>query len=82
MRHARLKPDYMDTYAAYYKGKRTLEPDTAHCQAVARRLRDVSCFIGDLEQYFTTWFNRTRPCRRRLPDLLQAVAAHQPLKPV
>ena len=52
-------------YAAYHNGKQTLEPDSPQCQVIARRLRDVSWFMADLQQYFTTWFNRTRPCRRR-----------------
>ncbi|NOY80686.1 MAG: hypothetical protein GXP31_06740 [Kiritimatiellaeota bacterium] len=28
-------------------------------------MRDISCFIKDLQQRFTSWYNRTRPTRRR-----------------
>ena len=28
-------------------------------------MRDVSCFVGRLQQQFTCWYNRTRPGRRR-----------------
>lgn len=52
-------------YEAHYDGKRKLTPGTEHCEKVAAKLRDVSEFMGDLEQGFTTWFNRTRPVRRR-----------------
>ena len=52
-------------YEAYYGGKRMLNPNTERCAQVAAKLRDVSEFMGDLQQHFTTWFNRTRPVRRR-----------------
>jgi len=52
-------------YEAHYDGKRKLTPNTERCAKVAAKLRDVSEFMGDLQQGFATWFNRTRPVRRR-----------------
>ena len=52
-------------YTAYYDGKRHLVPGTATCERWRRKLRDISAFMGDVEQRFTVWFNRTRPVRRR-----------------
>jgi REP element-mobilizing transposase RayT len=52
-------------YAAYYGGRRRLQPGTRACRRMAARLRDISWFMHDLEQPFSSWFNRTRPGRRR-----------------
>jgi hypothetical protein len=52
-------------YNAFYNGTRTLYPGTPECERIARRLRDISCFMRDLQQDFATWFNHTRPVRRR-----------------
>jgi putative transposase len=52
-------------YAAYYRGKRELYPGTAACRRMAGRLNDISWFLHDLEHQFSSWFNRTRPQRRR-----------------
>jgi REP element-mobilizing transposase RayT len=46
----------------------TLEPNWDSEDVVRKfaiRMRDISCFIKDLQQRFTCWFNRTRPTRRR-----------------
>ena len=52
-------------YGAYYEGKRTLLPGTTACRRTAGQLRDISWFMHDLEHQFSSWFNRTRPVRRR-----------------
>jgi len=53
-------------YRAYYRRKR---PDLNHwteeCAKTAENMRDISCFMHDLQQHFSSWFNRTRPVRRR-----------------
>jgi len=54
-------------WRAYY-APRKIEPNWDDPEVVAKwgaRLRDISCFIKDLQQRFTSWFNRTRPTRRR-----------------
>ena len=51
-----------------FHGERPVEPNWDDPETVAHlaaRMRDVSCFIKDLQQRFTCWFNRTRPRRRR-----------------
>lgn len=52
-------------YKAFHRGKRTLTPGTPLCKAWQARLRDVSWFMRHLQQLFASWFNRTRPIRRR-----------------
>jgi hypothetical protein len=52
-------------YAEFYGGKRELEPKSERCTEIAKRLSDISWFARDLQQRFTTWFNRTRERRRR-----------------
>jgi putative transposase len=52
-------------YRAYYHDKRPLHPGSKECVRIAAKLRDVSCFMHDLEHQFTTWFNASRPVRRR-----------------
>ena len=39
----------------------------AYCLTVARQMRDISPFMSRLQQQFASWFNRTRPRRRRRP---------------
>jgi len=54
-------------WRAYYGDKR-IEPNWDDPKVVAAwraRMRDISCFIKDLQQRFTSWYNRTRPTRRR-----------------
>lgn len=54
-------------WKAFY-GKRAVEPDWNNPDVVemwAERLRDISCFMKDLQQRFTCWYNRTRPGARR-----------------
>jgi REP element-mobilizing transposase RayT len=51
-----------------FHGKQPFEPNWDDPETVGRlaaRMRDISCFIKDLQQRFTCWFNRTRPKRRR-----------------
>jgi len=52
-------------YRLHHNGKRSINPDSAACTKLALQLRDVSQFMGDLQQPYTRWFNRTRPRRRR-----------------
>lgn len=52
-------------YQVHYRGKRRMDPQSHACQALMRKLRDISAFMRDLEQPFSRWFNRTRPVRRR-----------------
>ncbi len=52
-------------YRSFYRGKRTLTPGTPLCRTWQARLRDVSWFMRHLQQLFASWFNRTRPIRRR-----------------
>ena len=50
------------------KGKLPVEPNWVDAGTVAHlaaRMRDISCFVKDLQQRFTCWFNRTRPQGRR-----------------
>ena len=52
-------------YALYYPDRCKLEPSDPYCETLARRMRDISWYMHDLQQQFSTWFNRTRPARRR-----------------
>ena len=52
-------------YAAYYSNRRTLDPASPFCSEISARLRDISCFMHDLQHQFSSWYNRTRPVRRR-----------------
>jgi len=52
-------------YQAYYQGKRKLDPTDPYCRVLAERMRDISWFMHDLQQQFSSWFNRTRSTRRR-----------------
>jgi len=52
-------------YQTYYQDKRKLDPSDPYCEVIAERMRDISWFMHDLQQQFSSWFNRTRPVRRR-----------------
>ena len=56
-------------WEAYYSDKSfAVEPRWQDPEVVAawgERIRDISCFSKDLQQRFTSWYNRTRPTRRR-----------------
>jgi REP element-mobilizing transposase RayT len=52
-------------FKAFHGKKRTLQPDSKACRAWQARCRDISWFMRHLQQLFTTWYNRTRPVRRR-----------------
>jgi REP element-mobilizing transposase RayT len=55
-----------ERYNRFYGGiKPFLRPDDPYCLTVAEQMRDVSHFMGRLQQRFTSWFNRTRTPRRR-----------------
>lgn len=54
-----------ERYRAHYRNTRELRPGSRKCARIAAKLRDVSCFMHDLEHQFTTWFNTSRPVRRR-----------------
>jgi hypothetical protein len=63
-----LVPSNQETarrYAAFYGGKRKLDPASERCTEIAKRLGDISWFAGDFQQRFTAWYNRTRKRRRR-----------------
>ena len=45
--------------------KAAIRPDDPKCAEIAAQMRDISCFVGRLQQQFTCWYNRTRPRRRR-----------------
>ncbi len=45
--------------------KPRLDADDPRCLAVAGQMRDISAFIGRVQQRFSSWFNKTRPTRRR-----------------
>jgi len=54
-------------FRAYYGGKKAA-PDwslSGVYEHHAGRMRDVSCLLKDLQQLFTTWFNKTRASGRR-----------------
>ncbi len=51
-----------------YKGTLPAEPnwdDEATVAQLAARMRDISCFVKDLQQRFTCWYNRSRTKGRR-----------------
>jgi hypothetical protein len=50
----------------FYGGRKPrLDPDDPRCLVVAEQMRDISAFIGRVQQRFSSWFNKTRPTRRR-----------------
>ena len=56
------------SFRAFY-GNNATEPDWSDSTVVeryAKRMRDVSCFVKDLQQRFTCWFNRHHGRRGRL----------------
>ena len=57
--------DTVERYNAYYKGKKVIQADSPDIDEVRARLRDMSCFLKDLQQLFTGWFNKSRTERRR-----------------
>ena len=54
-------------YEAYYGGSKPTPIWSVDAEYLrhAGRMADFSCFVKDLQQKFTTWFNKTRPVRRR-----------------
>ncbi len=61
-----LSPGEMcERYKKYYKGFKTIEPDSEECAAWCKRSRDVSWFMRLFQQKFTMWFNRNYKTRRR-----------------
>jgi len=55
-------------FRAFY-GNNATEPDWSDSEVVeryAKRMRDVSCFVKDLQQRFTCWYNRHHHRRGRL----------------
>ena len=49
----------------YGRRKPRLEPDDPRCLVVAEKMRDISVFVGRVQQRFTSWFNKTRSTGRR-----------------
>jgi len=61
------KEDAARRFAALY-GEKRAQPDWRRDEIyvpIAERMRDVSCFVKDLQGQFTAWFNKTRPKKRR-----------------
>lgn len=59
-------PEAAARYNRFYDGsKPELAADDPYCLTAAKQMRDVSHFMGRLQQQFTSWYNRTRPRRRR-----------------
>ncbi len=56
-------------YERHYGGCKHLSPKTPECDRIALMLRDLSCFMHDLQQQFAVWFNgsRVQGQRRRGP---------------
>lgn len=53
-------------YNAYYSGrKEPLRPEDPAAARIPAYLRDISSFVGMLEQRFAVWFNRHWPATRR-----------------
>jgi putative transposase len=57
--------DTVTRYNSYYEGKKSIEEDAPEIEIVRARLRDMSCFLKDLQQLFTGWYNKSRSIRRR-----------------
>jgi len=47
-------------YEQYYGGQKHLDPGSSECERISLMLRDLSCFMHDLQQQFSAWFNKTR----------------------
>ncbi len=54
-----------ERHKRFYGLKRRIPVNTDRCTELAKKLRDVSEFMRELQQPFSRWFNRTRPVRRR-----------------
>ncbi len=54
-----------DRHKQYYGLKRRILTNSPRCAELAKKLRDVSEFMRELQQPYTRWFNRTRSRRRR-----------------
>ncbi len=54
-------------YAAYHHFRRKLTPGSAACRETAAQLRDISCFMHDLQGQFSRWFNQSLDDPRRGP---------------
>jgi len=55
------RDEIIHRWRTYYGNKQRLEPNWDDPGVVASwgaRLRDISCFIKDLQQRFTCWYNR------------------------
>ncbi len=58
--------DAAERHNRFYGGKKhKLAADDPDCARIAERMRDISAFVGQIQQVFSSWFNRTRPGRRR-----------------
>ncbi len=52
-------------YAAYHHFRRKLAPGSAACRELAAQMRDISCFMHDLQGQFSRWFNQSLEGPRR-----------------
>ncbi len=64
---ATLLPDeeVCKRYAAYHHFRRELAPGSAACREMAAQMRDISCFMHDLQGQFSRWFNLSLDDPRR-----------------
>ena len=58
-------PEAMRRLNEHYQPKVPYHVSEPRVAVLAARLPDISHFMHDLQQQFTSWFNRTRPGRRR-----------------
>lgn len=59
-------PKAAERHNRFYGGKApALAASDPDCERIAERMRDVSAFVGQIQQVFSCWFNRTRAARRR-----------------
>lgn len=68
LKSAELPPSLEETarrYNTHHKESMWIFPTTDRCREIQQRLNDISWFMRDLQQEFTTWFNNTRETKRR-----------------
>ena len=52
-------------YARFYPKRSVPEPNTPEMERLQHRMRDLSDLGKQLQMQFTSWYNRTRPTKRR-----------------
>ena len=61
--HAFASEEVARRYRIYHNNKKMLDPNTPECHKLAQKLRDISCFMHDLLQQFSSWYNKTHERR-------------------